>query len=160
MPERIALFGGTFNPIHFGHLITARAAAEQLGMSRVILLPSATPPHKAEHELLAAEHRAAMVRLAILGEPLFEVSDFDLTRPGPSYTVDTVTHFRALCAPGVELFWMIGADSLAELTTWRQLPDLVDKCRIVTLSRTGAKPVDWLQFSAQLTEEQISRLRE
>ena len=137
MAERIALYGGSFNPIHSGHLIIARAVAEQLDLTRVILLPSKHPPHKQAEALLDAAHRAEMVRLAIPDEPLFEFSDFDLTRDGPSYTVETVAHFRKSLGAAVELFWIIGADSLAELSTWHRVCDLVDTCRIITAARPG-----------------------
>lgn len=91
---RIALYGGSFNPIHLGHLITARAVAERLHLDRVVFLPTSNPPHKVASDLAPAEHRAAMVKLAIAGEPLFEFSDYDMTRTGPTYTIETVAHFR------------------------------------------------------------------
>lgn len=91
---RVALYGGSFNPIHLGHLSIARAVAERLQLDRVVFLPTSNPPHKVAGDLAPAEHRAAMVKLAIAGEPLFEFSDCDMTRPGPTYTIETVTHFR------------------------------------------------------------------
>lgn len=90
---RIALYGGSFNPIHLGHLIIARAVAEEMDLDRVIFLPSASPPHKDAGDLAPAEHRAAMVRLAIDNEPIFAFSDYDLKRSGPTYTIETVKHF-------------------------------------------------------------------
>jgi nicotinate-nucleotide adenylyltransferase len=159
MAQGIGLYGGSFNPIHNGHLIVARAVAERLQLDRVILLPSARPPHKVDHKLLDANHRAEMVRLAITGEPLFEFSDYDLTRDGPSYTIDTVTHFGELLGPHVELHWIIGADSLAELTTWYRVPDLVDACRIVTAARPGWDTIDWTPLRTVLSEIQIAALQ-
>ncbi|MHC4091001.1 MAG: nicotinate-nicotinamide nucleotide adenylyltransferase, partial [Planctomycetota bacterium] len=111
MSQRIALFGGSFNPIHMGHLIVARSVGEQLRLERIIVLPSATPPHKTAAALLDPKHRAAMVELAIAGEPLLEFSDYDLNREGPSYTVETVAHFREELGLDVLLHWIIGADS-------------------------------------------------
>ena len=160
MSERIALFGGSFNPIHLGHLIVTRNIAEQLHLDRVILLPSATPPHKATVALLAPEHRAAMVRLAVEGEPLFEISDHDLTREGPSYTVDTVAHFREVLGPEAVLHWIIGADSLAELTTWYRVRALVSSCRIITAARPGWERIDFDVLRTRLSEEHIASLRE
>lgn len=142
MGEKMALFGGSFDPIHFGHLIVARSVAEQLGLDRVIFLPSATPPHKEASELTPADHRAAMVRLAVDGEPLFDVSDYDLTRDGPTYTVRTVAHFQQQLGPASALHWIIGGDSLAELASWYQVGDLVDRCRIITAARPGWEKPD------------------
>lgn len=159
MAQRIGLYGGSFNPIHNGHLIVARAVAEHLQLDRVFLLPSARPPHKGDRKLLDAPHRAAMVKLAIEDESLFEFSDFDLTRDGPSYTIDTVTHFGKLLGPHMELHWLIGADSLAELTTWHRISDLVDACRIVTAARSGWDTIDWAPLRTVLSDAQIAALQ-
>ena len=99
-----------------------------------------------------------MVKLAIAGESLFEFSDFDLTRDGPSYTIDTVTHYCGLLGPQVELHWIIGADSLAELTTWYRLPDLVDACRIVTAARPGWDAIDWSPLRTVLSDAQVAAI--
>src|SRR5687768_6164403 len=97
MSGGIGLFGGSFNPIHNGHLIIARAIAERLSFSQIILIPSAIPPHKQMNEDLAdPAHRLEMARLAVVDEPIFEVSDIEVTRSGPSYTFDTVTAYRAM----------------------------------------------------------------
>ncbi len=158
--QRIGLFGGSFNPIHFGHLIPAQAAAEQLGLDKLIFVPSAVPPHKAAAAGLAsAEHRLEMVRRAIADVPLFDVSDIELKRPGPSYTIDTIAAFRGEYGLDVMLHWLIGADSLADLPAWHRAGELVDACRIVTLARPG-----WTIDAAiarlrdRLSEEQIARL--
>ncbi len=95
MAERIALYGGSFNPIHFGHLIVARSIAEQLMVDRLIFLPAAEPPHKIGAQLLEGAHRAEMIRLAIKGEPHFELSEHEQERAGTRYTIETVAHLRA-----------------------------------------------------------------
>jgi len=159
MAQRVGLYGGSFNPIHNGHLIVARSVAERLQLDRVILLPSARPPHKGDRKLLDAPHRATMVKLAIEGESLFEFSDYDLTREGPSYTIDTVTHFCEVLGPHVELHWIIGADSLAELTTWYRVPELVEACRIVTAARPGWDTIDWTPLRALLSAAQVAALQ-
>ncbi len=159
MAQRVGLYGGSFNPIHHGHLIVARSLAERLQLDRVILLPSARPPHKGDRKLLDAGHRAEMVRLAITGETLFEFSDYDLTRDGPSFTIDTVTHFCKVKGPHVELHWIIGADSLAELTSWYRVPELVDACRIVTAARPGWDTIDWAPLHAVLSDAQVAALQ-
>lgn len=137
MPQRIGLYGGSFNPIHFGHLITSRAVAEQLRLDKIVLIPSAVPPHKHARDLAPTEHRLAMTRLAVQGDPLFEVSDIELHRPGPSYTIDTVQQFRGRLGPDVELSWLIGADTLPELVTWHRVAELVTRVRIITMARPG-----------------------
>jgi nicotinate-nucleotide adenylyltransferase len=159
MAQRVGLFGGSFNPIHNGHLIVARAVAERLKLDHVILLPSARPPHKGDRKLLDGENRAALVKLAIIDEPLFEFSDFDLTREGPSYTIDTVMHFRESLGPQAALHWIIGADSLSELTTWHRVRDLVDACRIVTAARPGWDTMDWAPFRAMLSDAQVAAIQ-
>ena len=159
MPKRVGLYGGTFDPVHCGHLIVARAVQEQLSLDRIILLPSASPPHKHGADLLACEHRADMVRLAIADELGLALSDFDLTRSGPSYTIDTVLHFRKTLGDDVALHWIIGADSLAELMTWHRVSELVDACRIVTVGRVGWDRESWSTLRAELGEAQVQRLK-
>jgi len=159
MNERIGLFGGSFDPIHHGHLIVARAMAEGLGLARVILLPSAQPPHKRAASLAPARHRAEMVRLAIKDDPLFDTSDYDLSRAGPTFTVDTVQHFREQYGPTTPLYWIIGADSLAELTTWRDVPGILERSEIATAARPDSVPVDWQALSTAFGSPLAERVR-
>ena len=162
MSQRIALFGGSFDPIHRGHLIVARSVAERVPLEKIIFLPSASPPHKQGEALADPSHRAAMVALAIQGETQpcqFEMSDFDLTRTGPSYTIDTVEHFRRTLGNEVELHWIIGADSLNELTGWHRVAALVDGCQLLTASRPGSDAIDWTSLRSALSESQIEKLR-
>lgn len=160
MSQRLGLYGGSFNPIHLGHLIVARSVAETLDLARVVFLPSATPPHKDSDALVEAGHRVEMVKLAIAGESAFEFSDHDLTCTGPSYTVETVAHFKRELSAGDELLWIIGADSLAELDTWYRVGDLVDSCRVVTAARPGWEQPDLAGLTAKLSAQQIARLRD
>ncbi len=138
----IGLYGGSFNPIHFGHLISARSVAEQLGLSKIVLIPSASPPHKRTEDLAPAADRLEMARLAVAGDPLFEVDDLELRRTGPSYTFDTVTEFRARVGADTRLCWLIGADSLPELATWSRIARLVEAVEIVTAARPGWRRTD------------------
>lgn len=131
---RIALFGGTFDPIHHGHLIQARDALEKLGLSKVIFIPAAISPHKLFAKPASGAARLEMVRAAIAGEPGFEASDIELVREGPSYAVDTATAFQTQF-PGAELFYLIGQDNLAELHTWREIDRLQTLVKFVVLSR-------------------------
>lgn len=159
MSHCIGLYGGSFDPIHHGHLIIARAVAERLNLATVCFLPSGRPPHKLGRAIAPIEHRMALVQAAIAGESLFSCSDFDARRDGPSYTIDTVRHFRSLHGSAAELFWIIGADSLADLITWRQVRELVDECRIVAAARPGWEQIDWNAYAGVLTDAQIAELR-
>jgi nicotinate-nucleotide adenylyltransferase len=134
---RTLCFGGSFNPIHHGHLICARAAAEALGFDRILLIPSAQPPHKPNSlDLAAAEHRLAMCQLAAELEPsLFHVSDMELKRVTPSYTIDSA---RALKLQGwQQVSWLIGADMLLYLPKWHEPEALLDEVNFVILARPG-----------------------
>ncbi len=155
---RIGLFGGSFNPIHVGHLIASRAVAEQLCLDRLYLIPASVPPHRTAKSLAAPEHRLAMLRLAVQGEPLFEISDFEIGRAGPSYTILTVEEFGRRLGAQAELFWLIGADSLPELAHWYEAQRLVDACQIVTAARPGHEP-DLAQLRSRFSPEQVERLK-
>ncbi len=134
MAKELALFGGTFDPVHFGHLITARAVAEQCGFERIHLLPAARPPHK-EPARVAAEHRLAMLELAVRDDRLFEICRIELDRAGPNYTLETLTELRRQHGQETELYWIIGADMLTELHTWHRAQEVVDMAQIVVAAR-------------------------
>ncbi len=158
MTTRIGLYGGSFDPIHHGHLIVARAIAERLDLDRVLFLPSATPPHKAPGGILDPAHRTEMVRLAIRCEPRFELDDFDLTRDGPSYTIDTIRHFQETLGEDAELHWIIGADSLAEFAMWYQVAALIDSCRVITAARPGCGWVEHDSLVRVIGEARMAKL--
>ncbi|MBI5761913.1 MAG: nicotinate (nicotinamide) nucleotide adenylyltransferase [Planctomycetes bacterium] len=145
---QLGLFGGSFDPIHHGHLIVARSAAEQLGLARVVLIPSARPPHKLGRMVTDPAHRLAMVEAAIAGDPLFAVDDLELHRSGPSYTFDTVGEYRRRMGADAELIWFIGADSLLQLPSWYRVAELVQAVRIVTLTRAGWSPPEPARLDA------------
>lgn len=134
-------FGGSFNPIHHAHLICARAAAEQLGMRKVLLIPSRQPPHKVDGQDIApAEDRFEMCRLAVQGDRLFDVSDIELKRPGPSYTIDTVRQLKSEGWPQVD--WLIGADMVRILPQWHEPLALLRETNLALLARPGWS-FDW-----------------
>ncbi len=137
---RIGLYGGSFDPVHFGHLISARAVAEQLSLSKVVLIPCARPPHPKNHDLTEIRERVRMLELAAHGDSLFEVDDLESRREGPSYTFDTVNAYRTTFGNTAELFWIIGGDSLPELPTWYRVSELVTRVQIVTAVRPGWTP--------------------
>ena len=127
------MFGGSFNPIHFGHLLVADDIAETLGLDRVLFVPAAVPPHKPISELAPAVHRFAMTRLAVAEHPRFEVSDVELRRSGPSYTVDTLEALR----PRGELHLIIGSETFLDLLSWHEPRRLPGLARLVVVPRSG-----------------------
>ncbi len=116
---RLGIFGGTFDPVHYGHLLLAESCREQLRLDEVWFLPAAVPPHKQERALAPATDRVEMLELAVGGHDAFRVNTYEIERGGISYTVDTLAHFHEL-DPGRELFFLMGADSLRDLVTWRE----------------------------------------
>lgn len=137
--ERIGVLGGSFNPIHIGHLIIAQDAVEQLELDRLIFVPAAIPPHKQDHFLVDGRHRLEMLRLAAETHLNFEVSDMELARGGVSYTFDTIRHLQA-DHPAASIFFIIGLDSLAELHLWRNIEELLEICTVVPFGRGGEDP--------------------
>lgn len=156
---RTLLFGGSFNPIHNGHLIVAREVAEQLRVDRLILIPGRNPPHKARSGLASAEHRLAMCRLAVEGETLFEVSDWETHQEGPNYTLLTVEHFRKTL-PDDWLAWLIGMDSLIDLPTWHQVGRLAQACTLVTAARPGFEMPDLRELARLTAPNDLQRIVE
>jgi nicotinate-nucleotide adenylyltransferase len=141
LKHRHLCFGGSFNPIHLGHLRCAQAVANTENFERVVLIPSAQPPHKPRHpDLAAAEHRLAMCRLAAKDNPLLAVDDRELHRSGPSYTFDTVQSLLADGWPSVS--WLIGADMLRELPNWHRSAELLKIVDFVIIARPGWR-FDW-----------------
>ncbi len=124
MSSRIGILGGTFNPIHYGHLAAAEEVRDRLKLDRILFIPSAIPPHKHEEDVPAAEHRMEMVRLALEGNSCFEPSDLEIRRGGRSYTIDTIeTLIQSY--PDAALFFITGLDSFLEIQTWNRWDRLV-----------------------------------
>ena len=133
---KIGLFGGSFDPIHSGHLQPVQAARRLLGLERVIFLPTADPPHKPGRQIAPAFARYAMVELALLGEAGLYASALELTPGRPAYTIDSVEAFQR-AEPGAAIHLLIGSDSFAELPTWRRWRELIVAARLVVLVRPG-----------------------
>lgn len=157
--NRIGILGGTFNPVHLGHLILAQDALEQFELSKVVFMPCACPPHKSTRELISAEHRAAMLEAAIEGDLRFQVSRDEIERDGISYTIDTARAMK-LQHPESEIVFVIGSDSLKELHLWKDIDALLEVCRFVTLTRPGADYEALMQADLRLSTEWSDRLRE
>lgn len=133
---RIGIMGGTFDPVHYGHLVIAEGARMEFNLDRVDWVPAGDPPHKKGFEVSGEEHRYAMVVLATVTHPDFQVSRLELDRAGPSYTIDTITRFREEF-PGVELYFITGADSILEILTWHRHEEMIHACRFIAVTRPG-----------------------
>ncbi len=140
-PLRAGVIGGTFDPIHIGHLIIAEQVRTRLGLDQMVFVPAGLPPHKIDQWITAPQHRLNMVKLAIAGNPHLAVSLIDINRFGPSYTVDTIRLFLDQWGAQAEIFFVMGSDSLADLPTWRQPERLMRLCRIVVVERPGYRVV-------------------
>lgn len=137
--KKIAIMGGTFDPIHYGHLITARAVRERLGIERVVFMPTGNPPHKQGGTVTDAHARYDMTCLAADGEPGFAVSRIETDREGMSYTLDTVNQLSSMCDKKCKIYFIIGADALSEIIDWYRPKELMRLCRIIAVTRPGTK---------------------
>jgi nicotinate-nucleotide adenylyltransferase len=131
----IGAFGGTFNPVHLGHLRVAEEVREALGIERVVFVPAKIPPHKEAASVAPPEIRLEIVREAVAGNPNFLVSDLELSREGPSYSVDTLSEMRRNCAPGRRLWFIMGSDAFRDIHTWHRYPELFELADIAVMSR-------------------------
>ncbi|MFL6521412.1 MAG: nicotinate-nucleotide adenylyltransferase [Chthoniobacterales bacterium] len=134
--KKIGIFGGTFDPIHHGHLILARDAIEQLELDELIFIPAALSPHKVGGSPADAEARVEMLRAAVEGEPRFCLDTLELERPAPSYTVETIEALRSR-EPAAQFIYLIGEDNVAQLSTWRRFAELSEMVQFAVLDRTG-----------------------
>jgi nicotinate-nucleotide adenylyltransferase len=134
---RLGLFGGTFDPPHIGHLVVAQDVVEALGLDRLLFVPAGVPPHKTDREISPPGIRLEMVLAMAAGNDRFGVSQVELSREGPSYTVDTLTHYRKQ-NPDAEIFFVMGADQATALDTWQEPGRVVALATLVVMDRAGA----------------------
>ena len=137
--KKIAIYGGTFDPVHHAHLILARDALETLGVDEVIFVPAAISPLKKAAPIASSESRLAMLRAAVKGESRFSVEDCELRRPPPSYTIDTVEELRGRNSDAA-IYCLVGEDNVARLTKWHRFAELEKMVRFIVLDRTGQPP--------------------
>ena len=135
---KIGIMGGTFDPIHYGHLVTAEAAREKFCLDKVVFVPSGNPPHKKDKPISPGMDRANMTVLAIANNPYFEVSDIELKREGCTYTVDTLKGFIKTYDEDVQFYFITGADAVMEIFTWKDVSTILKLCRIVSAYRPGS----------------------
>ena len=139
---RLGVLGGTFDPIHHGHLLQGRQAAATLGLDEVLFVPAGQPWQKDRRTVSPAAHRYAMTAIATVADPAFTVSRMEVDRPGPTYTVDTLHELRCSRGPEVEIFLIVGADTLARIFTWRDPGRLFGLAHLVACSRSGYRLAD------------------
>ena len=137
LPGRTGVMGGTFDPVHEGHIAAAEAARRALALDRILFIPSNRPPHRAAQPRASAFHRFAMVSLAVGKHPGFLASDVELGRPGPSYTADTLRRLHEAGYEASQLFFILGTDAFAEIATWRDYPAVLDLAHFVVVARPG-----------------------
>jgi nicotinate-nucleotide adenylyltransferase len=139
--HRIGLFGGTFDPIHLGHLRSAQEVHETFQLNRVIFIVAATPPHKLDRPIIATRHRWNMVKAAIAGNPCFTLSDVEIRREGASYSIETISYYHRHLKEGERLFFIVGADAFLEIETWKDYPQLFTVCDFIVISRPHFDPL-------------------
>ncbi|MDP2936254.1 MAG: nicotinate-nucleotide adenylyltransferase [Dehalococcoidia bacterium] len=152
---KIGLLGGTFDPIHIGHLIVAEEVRVQLGLDKVLFIPARQSPLKQDRLSSPVEDRLAMVEMAVASNPFFEVSRIELERDSPSYTIETVRFLLKRSGPGTSIYFLVGLDQAMALPNWKDPLPLMEICRLVFLSRPGWPPLDF-----ESLDRHIPRARE
>jgi len=139
--KRIGILGGTFNPVHIGHLAIAQTVLDEFKLDKVIFVPSNLPPHKRKKNVISARERYQMMCLAVKGNPCFDISDFEIKRKGTSYSIHTVNYFLEQFSKKTKFFFIIGSDMLAGLTSWKKFEELNRKVNFVAVNRKGFEKV-------------------
>ncbi len=152
------MFGGTFDPIHSGHVRVADAAAKQIGAEKVIFIPAKRSPLKRSHPHASDADRLRMITLAIAGNDSLAVSDCELQRPAPSYTLDTIRQFQRDYGPETSIHWLLGADSIGEVVHWYKIRELIDECNLTTMQRPGYAP-DFDRLESLWGRERVAKLQ-
>jgi nicotinate-nucleotide adenylyltransferase len=157
--RKIALFGGTFDPIHLGHTAVAADTAKHIGAEKVIFVPAKLSPLKGFLPRASDDDRLKMIWLAIAGVENFQVSDYELKRPAPSYTLATVRKFQSDYGDETVIHWLIGADSVDDLTYWYKITELIDTCNLTTMYRAGCERPDFTKFEQIWGRHRVEKLQ-
>jgi nicotinate-nucleotide adenylyltransferase len=147
---KIGVLGGTFDPVHLGHIGIAEAARDALGLDEVLLVPAGQPVFKTDYPVTPAEHRLAMLRLASRGHRSLKLSTVEVERPGPSYTIDTIVELKRRYGDRAEMYFILGWDSLAQIPGWHEAPGLVAQCYLVAAPRPGTPPPDMNELERKI----------
>ncbi|MHC4310755.1 MAG: nicotinate-nucleotide adenylyltransferase [Planctomycetota bacterium] len=157
--RRIALFGGTFDPIHLGHTTVTADTAEHIGAEEIVFIPAKRSPLKGFLPKASGDDRFKMIALAIAGYKSFQVSDYELKRPAPSYTLETVRKFQDDYGSGTSIYWLVGADGIDDLVYWHKIAELIDACNLVTMYRAGCEPPNFARFEAVWGRQRVEKLQ-
>jgi len=158
--RKIALFGGTFDPIHLGHTTVAADALERIGAEKIIFIPAKRSPLKGFLPRASDNHRLKMISLAIADQMNFQVSDCELKKPAPSYTLETIRKFQSDWGNETLIHWLIGADSIDDLPYWYKITDLIDACNLTTMYRAGCEPPDFSKFEEIWGRRRVEKLQQ
>ncbi len=156
--NRIGLMGGTFDPIHHGHLVTAESVYEKIELDEVVFVPSGDPPHKPTENVTCSEHRLKMVEIATQSNPHFSVSSVEVQREGPSYTIDTVRYYSQKY-PHNKIYFITGVDAVVNIPQWKNTDGLFEHCEIIAATRPGYPTKNFFHFRDQLPRHQRKSLR-
>lgn len=157
--KKIGIMGGTFDPIHYGHILIAAKVKKSFHLDEVVFVPSGNPPHKKERTITPAEHRLNMVKKAVAGIRGFSVSTMEIDRAGYSYALDTVNEFYRLYGDDIDLYFITGADAIAEIATWHKADELMGKCRFIASARPGYQ-IDKSHAAVEAYKDRIFLFRE
>lgn len=157
--RKIALFGGTFDPIHLGHTAVAAEACKHIGAERIIFVPAKCSPLKGFVPKVGDVDRLKMIALAIADNENFQLSDYELQKPAPSYTLQTVRHFQAEFGGETRIYWLLGADSIEDLPYWHRIVELIDQCNLSTMYRAGCDRPDFSRFESIWGRQRVQKLQ-
>ncbi len=157
--RRMVLFGGTFDPIHLGHTTVAADAAKHIGAEKLVFIPAKRSPLKGFLPKANDDDRLEMITLAIADEKSFQVSDFELQKPAPSYTLETVLKFQQEYGDEASIYWLIGADGVDDLAYWHMIVELVDACNLTTMYRAGCEPPNFAKFETIWGRRRVDKLQ-
>jgi len=157
--KKIALFGGTFDPVHLGHTIVVSHALKHIGAAKAIFIPAKCSPLKPNKPIASDGERLEMIKLAIADLPNFEASDYELRKEGPSYTIETVKYFKEQYGSGISVYWLMGTDVIEELSRWYKAAELIDICNLAVMYRAGFPVPDFSGLAGTFGENRIKKLQ-
>ncbi len=157
--KNIILFGGTFDPVHLGHTTVAKSAAEYIKADRVIFIPAKRSPLKSSSPRVSDIDRMKMLSLAVSGNEKYEISDYEISKPLPSYTINTVRYFKSVYGDEHSLYWLVGADSLDELAHWYRITELIDECNVAMMYRADYDKPDFSKYKDIWGTERVEKLQ-
>lgn len=156
--KRIALFGGTFDPIHVGHTTIASVAADHIGAENIVFIPAKCSPLKRFYPRVSDEHRLKMTGIATGNDKRFRLSEYEIKKSAPSYTLETVRWFRDQYSEGTLFYWLVGADTIEELGLWYKVTELIDECNLCAMYRAGCGEPDFSKYADIWGRERIEKL--